>query len=783
MVFSDFTYSPVEGNSSSYQNFQPHKKLPTLEEYYKKGIEKHFPQKKDLFNFLERIVAKGENNKSYGKIKHKEVFINQSLDYLKTGSGKTGEPVIKKDGYSSEQFKDLRKNLTNGELKRLSAVRDQEKRFKSFFDKNPDFKKFLGASSGQLLSTYHLSGIMPTYAGEVGSDPARAAIAKKAAELVLKKRGMDDDTIQNSFKAPPSLLTQGSKTPTNLSNLRPKNNLTPLASAIGSPSALAVKTGVSAPIQSNHVPTSAINPPSPSKSSYNSSSLLNKKIRRAVKRQATLQNSISSHTAPAITNSKFGAFGTNAQAFGSNLGAYSTYTPLVAPVGNALNGSTGTAPLPLLQRHNNSATNLLNSRSQALGSNIYGFSTSTGGTLISGKIPSAGNLIATSLTPAVIGKRIGDYINSRALPQTPEQIRESVLRKQARFINRQLHGSNPLGLDTSIVGDIKHASTLSSVADIMRTDPNWGKTLDEQSFKRMETSSKLSSKYKSAIPSLLDPIKDTDGNITAKATLSSSGFRYMNESVAARAVKGAYTQRQRDLGEAGVSDLRKFALNSGFVPTMGELDKVGKVKQIGYALQTSLVNATPIGMLMSAAGREVLASNAGILTASTKAQIHHMGGVGKFVTIAGTAAQGLGLAWVTATSEDPITEGVATYLSSTVLQGGWQAGKAWGSVLATKKAPKFVKHGLRVGLGATAVVPAALTYGAVKLAGDLFKADSTAVDFVRKLGSQEARHQIQETRATATMRQAALQKLSSSSLNNRGQLLGNEALALKGQLY
>ena len=74
----------------------------------------------------------------------------------------------------------------------------------------------------------------------------------------------------------------------------------------------------------------------------------------------------------------------------------------------------------------------------------------------------------------------------------------------------------------------------------------------------------------------------------------------------------------------------------------------------------------------------------------------------------------------------------------------------------------------------------AVGYGSFKLQTDLTRSDSNIVGAIRNFTTRENSVNIQDSQLTLTMRQQALQKLSSSALNNRGQLLGNEADVLRG---
>lgn len=109
---------------------------------------------------------------------------------------------------------------------------------------------------------------------------------------------------------------------------------------------------------------------------------------------------------------------------------------------------------------------------------------------------------------------------------------------------------------------------------------------------------------------------------------------------------------------------------------------------------------------------------------------------------------------------------------------GWRVGSALGGALNIGNKTKFL------GLGIGGITGAATGYllGTAVVGGinDITSNDSKIRSFAKKLGTKESTVTMPETRQSLTARQASLQKLSRSGLNDRGLLLGNESSVLVG---
>lgn len=319
---------------------------------------------------------------------------------------------------------------------------------------------------------------------------------------------------------------------------------------------------------------------------------------------------------------------------------------------------------------------------------------------------------------------------------------------------------------------------VSEVLDTIKEEKDWSKVLDERALnKTLDSLDGLAPKK--GIASLLgggitadearalfEPDPDTN-----KAKYKPTGFSSMTERERIKAL----TYMKRDSLHAEGKAIGLFGMKDGHVPSKKALEAAGKGSRALYALKTTAEAIPGVG-LFTAAGRDVYASNMGILTAHSKIQMANSGIIGKLAIGLGTGLTGLATAYTAANADNVAIEMMATTAMSIGLQSGWRSGKAISSAIGG------TGHIPRVALGALGGATGAIVgYGSFKALEDLGSSNSVLVGLANKISKRENMYNgPQDTRVSATMRQAALQKLSSSSLNNRGQLLGNEAQTLRG---
>ena len=312
------------------------------------------------------------------------------------------------------------------------------------------------------------------------------------------------------------------------------------------------------------------------------------------------------------------------------------------------------------------------------------------------------------------------------------------------------------------------------IKTILKDSVNSKQELDQMSFDRLYMNDQLNiSNEKMERLSALDRLMSPEAS-KAGAYLTIEGSRFLNQIQLERSLDYAKNEAIKDSG----SNLHAFGLRTGWSHSAAQAAQASRLERAGAFFRL----ANPVG----ASSREILSSNLGRMTSELKIQNAKSGSFGRVFGRMGTASNALFTGAVALQSDDPLNEFVATTALTWGVQHGWRSGKALGSLAmyggdVTGAATFLGRHAPRVlmgGLMGGAV--GAIGYGSFKLQTDLTKSDSNIVGAIRNFTTRENSVNIQDSQLTLTMRQQALQKLSSSALNNRGQLLGNEADVLRG---
>lgn len=187
---------------------------------------------------------------------------------------------------------------------------------------------------------------------------------------------------------------------------------------------------------------------------------------------------------------------------------------------------------------------------------------------------------------------------------------------------------------------------------------------------------------------------------------------------------------------------------------------------------------TPRGYLRSTT--QGFLEGAAILNKHQRIQFKMSGYGGRLMLGLGSALPAASVLKDVYSQEDP-SEVLKDYVSNVGFMNGWRRGSALGGAL-TK--PNSVSRFIGMGLGGAsgALLGSAIWAGAVDLGVDLTSNQSKIRSVARSLTSKELYAQGEMTNKALTMRQAGLQKLARSGLNDRGLLLGNEASVLAGAM-
>ena len=363
--------------------------------------------------------------------------------------------------------------------------------------------------------------------------------------------------------------------------------------------------------------------------------------------------------------------------------------------------------------------------------------------------PASNAIPSSSSEGKTLRESAEDWYNAR---------REQKIEKEARYLASKYD-------DTT---EKDSAVRQEQIKTILKDSANSKQELDQMSFDRLYMKDQLNISN--------EKMERLSSINTAKLSgyLTIEGSRFLNQSQLEKSLQYAKNEIKKDSG----SNLHAFGIRTGWSHSAAQAAQASRLERAGAFFRL----ANPVG----ASSREILSSNLGRMTSELKIQNAKSGSFGRVFGRMGTASNVLFTGAVALQSEDPLNEFVATTALTWGVQHGWRAGKALGSLAmyggdVTGAATFLGRHAPRVlmgGLMGGAV--GAIGYGSFKLQTDLTKSDSNIVGAIRNFTTRENSVNIQDSQLTLTMRQQALQKLSSSALNNRGQLLGNEADVLRG---
>ena len=175
---------------------------------------------------------------------------------------------------------------------------------------------------------------------------------------------------------------------------------------------------------------------------------------------------------------------------------------------------------------------------------------------------------------------------------------------------------------------------------------------------------------------------------------------------------------------------------------------------------------------------QAIGESFGIMNKAQRMQAAQARGFGKLAgaTVPALGALQLGLGIYNKDDAGQIFEDIFSLGTSLA---GWRVGAALGGGITKASSLSRI-----AGLGIGGVTGMALGYGAgVALVGgirDITSNESKIRGFAKKAATKEASVTQSDTRQSLTARQASLQKLAKSGLNDRGLLLGNESSILAG---
>lgn len=253
----------------------------------------------------------------------------------------------------------------------------------------------------------------------------------------------------------------------------------------------------------------------------------------------------------------------------------------------------------------------------------------------------------------------------------------------------------------------------------------------------------------------------------------SSGVRNFSQGDLSRYLNTVLVEDAKDAGEGSLS---AFGIKTGTSHTLAQARAVAEKQGSGLI---SPLGKDMVGHFIGVSGRESLYNAMGLMTADQKRLYSRPGVTNTVARLSIRSAAAFNI-YTGLTSDNPLIDTTAAIGSAYGMQAGWRGGKAAANVLFGAR----VGHMSRLLLGGAG---AGIGLAAPMLIGegvkDIMKSDSTIKKVLKNSYKQESLVEDRSSRMALTMRQAGLQKLASSHLNDRGQLLGNEAAILKGVSY
>lgn len=294
---------------------------------------------------------------------------------------------------------------------------------------------------------------------------------------------------------------------------------------------------------------------------------------------------------------------------------------------------------------------------------------------------------------------------------------------------------------------------ISQVEESIKNSSNWKLSLDTLALQQSK---------KVQRPGLLSGTNYISDDLDVK------GMRNMTPKDIRSYGKMEYIGKAKEAGTTGYG----FSNKGGWGLSVKDANNLSR----GEKVKTFARHLNPLG----ASSMNTLGESVGVTGQNTKA----LAAKGSLMSKASRRVLYPAFAGLTAysafNSEDPLNEFATTVGTMYGMQQGWRIGKSGADAFIPGKSSHFKR--IPIGL-AGAAAGAAIVGGGIAALGDLGKNDSAITKRVKQFQKRDLYAGIRDTQQSLTLRRSALDKLSSSSLNNRGQLLGNEAAILKNAHY
>lgn len=218
-----------------------------------------------------------------------------------------------------------------------------------------------------------------------------------------------------------------------------------------------------------------------------------------------------------------------------------------------------------------------------------------------------------------------------------------------------------------------------------------------------------------------------------------------------------------DVAKDSGKDLAKKGINSEFGHSVAQ----ARMASMDERFKAFASHANPFG----ASARNAWAQSIGIT--GRDAKIYSSTVSSHLMQNIVPRAVGAFMAYDALTADNPMEAYATNIAAGAASIYGWRSGKALGNLIKPT-------HFARMGVGGIAAgLATAMTVGSIAGQSDLFSNESFIAKRAKKMHTRTDYTYLKDTSLSLSLRRSALEKLSSSALNNRGQLLGNEAQILR----
>lgn len=307
-----------------------------------------------------------------------------------------------------------------------------------------------------------------------------------------------------------------------------------------------------------------------------------------------------------------------------------------------------------------------------------------------------------------------------------------------------------------------HKMPFEDVKNLINNSADWENVLDKTAFEN----AKLNGAKQGFISKYIKKDKISQETLDVAGDLDTKNMRHMTPNGINNYAKMQAVDRAKDSGKfiAGRGENTGYSTSVKQARDMPQSERWKKLGASMMPLGRSSMDSMSDAIGTTGANTKALAAKGSIMNKLSRRVI--------------MPSVGILTAYDAINAEDPLNSYATFAGASWGVQQGWRIGRDASDVMGTPSALKRIPLGAAGAVGLGAAVG-----GSMWALGDISRNDSAITKKAKSYYRRETMATTQDTRESLTMRASAFDKLSASSMNNRGQLLGNEANILKNAQY